>query len=142
MKAKDYLKQYRKIVYEIENLEREIEELEERITSVRSTIGDGMPHGTNTSSNLDRLIPALVDMKRRKEALKVTAEWRRVQIEAAIDRIDDPIYCRLLRDKYIRMMQWLEITEDLGLRSTDYVRGKLHRKALEAAAATFGEMES
>ena len=142
MKAKDYLKQYRKIVYEIENLEREIEELEERITSVRSTIGDGMPHGTNTSSNLDRLIPALVDMKRRKEALKVTAEWRRVQIEAAIDRIDDPIYCRLLRDKYIRMMQWLDITDDLGLRSTDYVRGKLHRTALEAAAATFGEMES
>ena len=142
MTAKEYLKQYRKIVYEIENLEREIEELEERITSVRSTIGDGMPHGTSTTSNLDRLIPALVDMKRRKEALKVTSEWRRVQIEAAIDRIGDPIYCRLLRDKYIRLMSWLDITADLDLRSVDYTRGKLHRKALEAAEATFAEMES
>ena len=142
MRAKEYLKQYRRIVYEIENLDREIEELEERITSVRSTIGDGMPHSPNPSSNLDRLIPALVDMKRRKEALKTTAEWRRLQIEGNIDRVGDPIYCRLLRDKYIRLMQWYDITQDLNLKSVEYVRGKLHRRALEAMDAAIGELES
>ena len=81
MTAKEYLKQYRKIVYEIENLEREIEELEERITSVRSTIGDGMPQGTSTTSNLDRLIPALVDMKRRKEGTPVTPNWSLLRVK-------------------------------------------------------------
>ena len=142
MRAKDYLKQYRKIIYEIENLEEEIEELEERITSVRSTIGDGMPHSSSTTSVSDRLIPDLVDKKRRKEYLKATAEWRRIKIETNIDRVGDPIYCRLLRDKYIRFMPWYDITDHLGLRSVDYVRGKLHRKALEAMDDVIGNLDS
>ena len=139
MKAKEYLKQYRKIVYEIENLEREIEELEERITSVPSTIGDGMPHGSGGRGTFDRLIPALVDLKREKESLMLKAEWKKMEIESTIDKVDDPIYSRLLRDKYIRRMQWLDITIDLHLRSCDYVRGKLHRKALEAVDAVLEE---
>ena len=61
MTAKEYLKQYSLIKYQIENLDREIEELEEQITSVKSTIGDGMPKSSSTISNTERLVPLLVD---------------------------------------------------------------------------------
>ena len=132
MTAKEYLKQYSLIMDQIENLGLEIEELEERITSVKSTIGDGMPKSQNTISNTERLVPLLVDKKRRKKEMMIEAEWRRLHIEDVIDRVTDPIYNRLLRDKYIRLYSWEEITEHLEYNSVQYVRQALHNKALEA----------
>lgn len=132
MTAKEYLKQYKLIMYQIENLEREIEELEEQITSVKSTLGDGMPKSTSTTSNTERLVPLLVDKKRRKKELKIEAEWRKLHIEDVIDRVPDPIYSRLLWDRYIRLYTWEKITEDLDYNAVQYVRQALHNKALEA----------
>ena len=132
MTAKEYLKQYAVITYQIKNLDREIEELEEQITSVKSTIGDGMPKSQNTTSNTERLVPLLVDKKRRKKEMRIEAEWRRLHIEDVIDRVADPIYNRLLRDKYIRLYTWEQVTEDLEYNAVQYVRQALHNKALEA----------
>lgn len=132
MTAKEYLKQYKLIMYMIENLNREIEELEEQITSVRSTLGDGMPKSSSTTSNTERLVPLLVDKKRRKEELKIEAEWRRLHIEDVIDLVADPIYNRLLRDRYIRLYKWEDIAEDLNYNAVQYVRQGLHNKALDA----------
>ena len=135
MTAKEYLKQYSLIKYQIENLDREIEELEEQITSVKSTIGDGMPKSSSTISNTERLVPLLVDKKRRKKEMKIEAEWRRLHIEDVIDRVADPIYNRLLRDRYIRLYTWEKTAEDLEYNSVQYVMQALHYKALEAADA-------
>ena len=132
MTAKEYLKQYSLIMYQIENLGREIEELEEQITSVKSTIGDGLPKSQSTISNTERLVPLLVDKKRRKKEMMIEAEWRRLHIEDVIDRVTDPIYNRLLRDRYIRLYTWEKITEDLEYNAVQYVRQALHNKALEA----------
>lgn len=135
MTAKEYLQQYKLIMYQIENLEREIEELEEQITSVSSTLGDGMPKSPSTISNTERLVPLLVDKKKRKEELKITAEWRKLHIEDVIDRVDDAVYVRLLKDRYIRRYEWQAITEDLNMKSVQYVRQGLHNLALEAVDA-------
>lgn len=134
MTTKEYLKSYKNLLYKIEDLEREIEELEEQITSVSSLLGDGMPRGSGVSSKLDRLMPLLVDKKKHKEELKAEAIMKRLEIEEVIDEIkDEPISCRLLKDKYIRAMTWGETTEDLGYANESYVAGPLHKKALRLA---------
>lgn len=139
MTAKEYLQQYKLIMYQIENLEREIEELEEQITSVKSTLGDGMPKSPSTISNTERLVPLLVDKKRRKEEMKIEADWRKLHIEDVIDRVTDPIYNRLLRDRYIRLYTWEKITEDLEYNAVQYVRQALHNKALDAVDEVIGK---
>lgn len=134
MTTKEYLKSYKNLLYEIGDLERDIEELEEQITSVGSLLGDGMPRGSGVSSKLDRLMPLLVDKKKRKVELKAEALMKKLEIEAVIDSIKgDPISCRLLKDKYIWMMTWEETAEHLGYANASYVAGPLHKKALRLA---------
>ena len=65
----------------------------------------------------------------------IEAEWRRLHIEDVIDRVADPIYNRLLRDRYIRLYTWEKTAEDLEYNSVQYVMQALHYKALEAADA-------
>lgn len=139
MTTREFLSQYKKIRYSIENLEREIEELEARITSIKSTIGDGMPRGSASHNQTEILIATLVDKKREKEGRLIAAEELRLEIETVIDMVDDPIFSRLLKDRYIKGMNWISITIDLGLQNDDYVRGKLRRKAETAASAALVE---
>jgi hypothetical protein len=133
MTTREFLTQYKKLSYTVENLEREIEELEARVTSIRSTIGDGMPRGSAAKDQTEILIAALVDKKRDKAKKLRKAEKIRLDIENVIEMIQDPIYQRLLKDWYIRGMRWWEITTDLHMTSDDYVRGKLRWKAEQAA---------
>ena len=134
MTTKEYLKSYKNLLIEIEDLERDIEELEEQITSISSLLGDGMPRGSGVSSKIDRLMPLLVDKKNHKKELKAEALMKKLEIEAVIDSIkDEPISRRLLKDKYIRMMTWEKTAEDLGYANDSYVAGPLHKKALRLA---------
>ena len=46
----------------------------------------------------------------------------------------DPIYGKLLYDRYIMFMSWSEITDDLKYSDETHVRGRLHSRALQSVA--------
>ena len=133
MDIKDYLNQYRNMVRLADNLQSEIEQLENRLTSVKSTIGDGMPKAPSPGSSLEKLHAELADKIREKKAQLLQAEWKRVEVEELIDAVTDPVYHRLLRDRYSNLLEWEDVTTNLHYRSCKYVRSGLHKKALQAA---------
>lgn len=134
MNIKEYLNQYRNMMRLIGNLDAEINELSERLTSVKSTIGDGMPKAPSPESSLERLHATLADKIREKKSLRFQAEWKRLEVEDVIDAVTDPVYHRLLRDRYSNLLDWSDVTANLHYKSIPYVRGALHKQALEAAA--------
>ena len=133
MNIKEYLNQYRDMMRMIRNLDTEITELEERLTSVKSTIGDGMPKAPSPESSQEKLHTILADKIREKKSLRFQAEWKRVEVEEVIDAVTDPVYHRLLRDRYSNLLDWSDVTANLNNKSTPYVRGSLHKQALAAA---------
>lgn len=134
MNIKEYLNQYRDMMRLIGNLDSEINELSERLTSVRSTLGgDGMPKAPGSGSSQEKLHAILADKLREKRSLRLQAEWKRVEVEEVIDAVADPVYHRLLRDRYSNLLEWREITYNLHYSTESYVRGALHKKALAAA---------
>ena len=133
MNIKEYLNQYRDMMRLISNLDAEITELSERLTSIKSTIGDGMPKAPSPSNSLERLHATLSDKIREKRSLRFQAEWKRLEVEEVIDAVSDPVYHRLLRDRYSNLLDWSDVTANLHYKSIPYVRGARHKQALKAA---------
>lgn len=132
MNSKEYLNQYRDMMRLIRNLDAEIEELSERLTSIKSTIGDGMPKAPSPESSIEKLHAILSDKIREKKSMRFQAEWKRIEVEEVIDAVTDPVYHRLLRDRYSNLLDWIDVTANLKYKSVPYVRGTLHKQALMA----------
>lgn len=130
---REYLEQYRDMVRMIRNLDSEIYELRSRLTSVKSTIGDGMPKAPSPERSAEKLHAILADKIREKESVRLQAEWKRLEVEEVIDAVTDPVYHRLLQDRYSNLLEWQDVTVNLRYKSCNYVRATLHRKALQAA---------
>ena len=132
MTVKEWLEQYKRIVAKIRVLERDIEKLTAEIGG-GSLKTDGMPHGTSLSDSTGDIAARLADIKRKREQMLLEAVDRRDEITQVILRVTDPIYMKLLYDRYVELMSWDEVTNDLGLYNDQYVRGKLHSRALNVA---------
>lgn len=130
MTIKQFLKQYVNAMREVNCLEVEISELRDRLTSVPSGIGDGMPRSPNIEDNRTKLHAIMADKVREKEQKKADAEEVMLSVLMVIDSVSDPIYRQLLFEKYIQDKTWEIITADLRYKSEEYVRGELHGKAL------------
>ncbi|MCH5279551.1 MAG: hypothetical protein J1E60_07145 [Christensenellaceae bacterium] len=107
--TKKQLQRYRGLVSEREDIKALISELETEYASLRPSKLDGLPKGTNTSS--DRMADILI---RRDELLSmyrgkiesIAAELR--AIENAIDGLE-PTERRLMRYRYIDGLSWEEV---------------------------------
>ena len=137
MTMKNYLNQYIQAMREVLCLECEIAELRERLTSIPTGVGDGMPRSPSREDNRTKLHAVMADKVREKEKKKAEAEDVMLSVLEAVDSVSDPIYRQLLFEKYIQGKTWDVITADLRYKSEEYVRGELHGKALnEARKAT------
>lgn len=131
MTIKIFLKQYQKAMLEVDCLECEITELRDRLTSVPAGVGDGMPRGSRQDKT--KLYAIMADKVKEKTEKKEQAEEIMLSVLEVIDKVQDPIFRRLLFEKYIQNRTWEEITTDLRYKSEEYVRGELHGKALNEA---------
>ena len=132
MTTKEYLNSYKRIIAKIRVLERDIEKLTAEIGG-GSLKSDGMPHGTSLSDSTGDIATRLADIKRKREQMLLEAVDRRDEITQLILKVQDPIYMKLLYSRYVELMDWNDVTEALGLYNDQYVRGKLHSRALDAA---------
>ena len=130
MTTKEYLKQYKRMTEILRQIDSEISALEIEIDSV--SVGDGI--GGGNPNRTEALALRLVEMKSRRERLRLKAWAKREEVEDVILKVSDPVYGRLLYDRYILFMGWSEITDDLHYMDDSHVRGRLHSKALMSAA--------
>lgn len=129
--AKQYLIQYRLLISKIKAIERDIDRLVAEIGG-GSISSDGLPHGTNIDDQTGRIAVRLADLKRERMMWLRESIEIRDEIDRTILQVGDPIYLKLLHDRYVLLMSWDAITEDLNMYNEQYVRGKLHGKALAA----------
>lgn len=133
MTTKEYLRQYKKYNEIVRQIDAEIRALEAEIDSINS-VGNGGGHGQNVSNRTEAIALRLVEMKDRRLDAYWEAMAKREEVESVILMASDPIYGRLLYDRYILFMSWSEITDDLKYSDETHVRGRLHSRALQSVA--------
>ena len=139
MTAKEYLKQYMNLTWDIERIEREIKDVNELIDSMAINY-DGMPHSSGISKRTENLAVKLstLDDEKRK---RISKAWdKREEIVRTIAAVEDPSLSKLLYDRYIEFMTWEKTAEDIGKSefwkretlSEFWCRTEMHSKALAA----------
>lgn len=132
---KQYLKQYRSGL-------QELQEITERIVAVRSqaekvtatlTGMPGAPAGTMAGDNLQRCIDMLDELERRYvDRLKETVQML-TSIEDGINALSDERYRQVLRMRYISGASWPTIAAEMNY--TERQAQNLHGRALQALEA-------
>lgn len=130
MTTKEYLQKYKRITERLRQVENEIRVLEEEIDSISASDDPGT--SGSTSNRTERMALRLVDKKIRYERIYAEAWDAREEVQGVIMMADDPIYGRLLYDRYILFMNWSQITDDLHYQDDTHVRGRLHSRALQS----------
>lgn len=133
MTTKEYLKQYRIYNEKLRQLDKEIKALESEIDTVRAS--DDTGHGSSIANRTEVIAIRLADIKARRHEAYIRAWTKREEVENVILMSPDPIYGRLLYDRYILFMSWADITEDLHYEDDTHVRGRLHSRALMSVAS-------
>lgn len=124
---KAYLKSYQRIKKEIRSLDDEIRSL--RAGQIfPGIVADGMPKG-NGFCDLSVYAARLDELQCRLGEKAEKLIRRQEEIEADIDRMEDPIERALLRNKYIGGMTWEQVAVGMGY-SWQYIH-KIHSRALK-----------
>lgn len=129
MTAKEYLNQYRRLTVAQQRLRREIEAIESQIGG--NVHGDGTPHGSGVSDLTGALAAELADAKKAYIIAETDAWRKRLEIVQTINAVKDSVHSLLLYDRYVRLMRWDEVAEDIHANES-YTRGRLHGAALKA----------
>ena len=128
--TKEELKSYIENKREIEMIKDKLIYLEEKKTSIKSMIINDMPKSCNMENdmigNLLADIEDLINIYKEKE-LKLIKQ--QIQIEKAIEKLDDPIDRNIIRLKYLNGHTWEKICVILNY-SWNGIHKK-HRKILE-----------
>lgn len=130
MTAKEYLNQYRRLTVAQQRLRREIEAIESQIGG--NVHGDGTPHGSGVSDLTGALAAELADAKKAYIIAEADAWRKRLEIVQTINAVKDSVHSLLLYDRYVRLMRWEMVAEDIHANES-YTRGRLHGAALNAA---------
>lgn len=123
-----WLKSYRGMVAEIQRLQREIERwhsIAEKVTQTFSAVRFTVPDGSRIETAVEK-----IDTLRDSLAAKLEdLIRRRIQIEHAIDAVEDDRLRQLLRYRYLDWMTFETISEKMGV-STKWVQ-RSHKKTLD-----------
>lgn len=118
------------MVVKIRILETDIDKLMAKAGGGSVSGNDGQPHGSGLSDQTGVIAARIADIKARRDALLVESILARDRIEQVILKVPDPVSMQLLFDRYIKLMRWNDVAEDLNIYNEQYVRGRLHAQAL------------
>lgn len=126
---KEFLESYKWNRMRAQQLESEI--MKCRLNELPGAVTlSGMPRGFGGGKDLSDYAARLDDLVRELYAMRDRMIEAMAAVSMAIDAVEDPRCALLLRYKYIQMDTWREIANAMGY-SEDYVRRRLHAKALE-----------
>lgn len=110
---KRYLNRYRKNLSLVERLIDKRDNLERRITSLKSPVISDMPRG-GTPVRTEDLIAEKAEIEDRIERLTDKGLEYKREILSAIDELDDSRYAEILESYYVRIKDIGDIAEDTG----------------------------
>lgn len=127
MTVKEYLKQYEEAERIVRQLTTEYEEECEKIDTIRSSLGDGTPHGGSISKQVEIRALRLIDKALELEQAKLDAIEIRQQIYDTIRKIPGN-EGTVLYERYIQLHKWEDIAETMHFSTRNIFL--LHQKAL------------
>lgn len=136
--AKIYLSRYKILVVKIRILEQDIDKLIAKAGGGSISGGDGLPHGNGTTDQTGAIASRLADIKAKRDSLLFDSIVARDEIEQTILKVPDPVSMQLLFDRYVKLMRWNDVAEDLHIYNEQYVRGRLHGQALAEVQKIIG----
>lgn len=113
-KAKRELKNYRRLLKEIANLEEEIELLKSRATKITSTLSD-MPRSNYNEHRMEAVMADLADDEKRYVDLLVKERLIKKIIDSKIDKVEkvDYNYSLLLNKRFVQGKSILDISNEM-----------------------------
>lgn len=132
-RKKRSLKRYRKNLACIKRLEEKLDNLNERIKSVRSPNLSGMPRGGVPVTTAD-LIADKTDLEKRIERLKAKSRELKAAVYEEIDSLEESRYCEVLEARFIDGRTFEDIAEEMGY--TERHIYTLYKEAIELLVVT------
>lgn len=132
-KKKKYLKRYRKNLTLIARLSNKLEELNQRIYTVKAPSLSGMPRGGDPVT-LSDLVAEKTDLEDRIVRLTSKGRIIRREILEVIDDLDDVRYAQVLEAFCIEAKSFDEIADETGYNVRHVIR--LYSEAIAAIAVT------
>lgn len=113
-KAKRELKNYRRLIKEINNLEEEIELLKSRATKITSTLSD-MPKSNYNEHRMEAVMADLADDEKRYIDLLEKERIVKRIIESKINKVEkiDYNYSLLLNKRYVQGKSVIDISSEM-----------------------------
>lgn len=125
---KRYLQSYYNLIKEIAELDMQISELREDIQSTKQVLNDGMPR-CNRVADLSDYIARLDELEIEHRAKRLQIHKKRMEIEAAIYKMEDSVEKLLLKLRYLQRLHWENISKTIKLSIMQAHR--IHTKALK-----------
>ena len=126
------------LVVKIRILEQDIDKLIAKAGGGSVSGGDGLPHGNTTTDQTGAIASRLADIKAKRDSMLFDSIVARDEIEQTILKVPDPVSMQLLFDRYVKLMRWNDVAEDLHIYNEQYVRGRLHGQALAEVQKIIG----
>lgn len=133
MRPKEYLRQIRLLDTRIQNKLEEREMLNEKATSITSSLRPDPVSGSGVSDKVGSCVAKIVDLE--TEICQMLTEFMSMKrdILSILDEIKDPVQLRILHLRYCRYMKWEQICEDVGYERSNV--NNIHNAALQAVGA-------
>ncbi len=130
-KTKRWLKRYKRNVDCINRLKNKLEQLEDRLTSIKTPNLSGMPRG-GVPVSIEELLSDKFDLKQRIGRLEKKGRNYKTEILEEIDTLDDPRYCEVLESFLIDCVPLEDIADNEGYSVRHIYR--LYSEAVEEIA--------
>ena len=129
MTAKEYLRQYEYADKRAKRFRAEYDKECELIDAIHSSVGDGMPHGSNISRETEHKALRLAEKAEKWKHAEAIAIEKRQEVFDVISDIDGAVG-DILYERYINLCKWEKIciTVNLSWRQVH----RLHSEGLRA----------
>ena len=138
MTAKEYLNKAYRLKDRIESNIRQLEALEERATSVKSSLSPKVQGGTLNGA--EQMIFNILDLKERINTETIEHMKTLEEIRQTIAGMKDPDESLLLTLRFVECMKWEEVAEIMSFSMSQVFR--IYRRALNNFTVPYAGKES
>lgn len=124
---KQKLIDYRRQAQELQLLEDSLVEMRAKAEALSSPFISDMPKGSSPEEK--NMIVELLALQEEYEAIIRINAAEQLEVEHAIAAIDDPTLRSVIRLRYIKGLEWLDVAKAVGCSEATVYR--LHRSAME-----------
>lgn len=104
--------------WEIEHLQRQLEELECLAEGTTQVI-TGMPHGSGTSDKVGRYAVQIADLRSMIDNRKARCWDELRRLNAYIDGVEDSLTRQILTLRYVNGLSWQQVADSVGGANTE-----------------------